>query len=329
VPERAASFMAVRAAFGLLVLSTWLILWRTCVGRSHPEALVFAILALPEAAIAWMVPRTGSHLEAYLLGFTLAIYGSAVVVRWRWPLTGLLVGFIGVATVLSFLTGPGEIGADGVVATAFYLSRSGLRQHVTETALAAEQRRNELLVAELDRQSREDALTGIGNRRAWEERLELERRRRRRSSEPLALLVCDLDHLKELNDGHGHAAGDLALSSVGQVLRTSLRPDDFAARTGGDEFAVLCPDTGLEEALMLAHRLAAATRAALATSGRNGASVSIGVAALAAGEDGAGSDDPIDGLLLAADGALYRAKESRGTVQTAGTVAGDAMDFAG
>jgi diguanylate cyclase (GGDEF)-like protein len=97
---------------------------------------------------------------------------------------------------------------------------------------------------ELRRIATVDVLTGVANRRRFDDALEQEWRRSRRSSEPLALLMIDVDHFKLFNDRYGHPAGDTCLRSVAQALcGTSLRPADLVARYGGEEFAVLLPQT--------------------------------------------------------------------------------------
>src|SRR5664280_2921064 len=97
---------------------------------------------------------------------------------------------------------------------------------------------------ELRRIATTDGLTGVANRRRFDESLEREWRRARRSGDPLALLMIDIDHFKLFNDRYGHPAGDACLRSVAQALvGASLRPADLVARYGGEEFVVLLPKT--------------------------------------------------------------------------------------
>ncbi len=150
--------------------------------------------------------------------------------------------------------------------------------------------------------STSDSLTRLRNRRAFEERLEEEFARAARHASPLSILLVDLDRLKNLNDRHGHRVGDEALSRVAAAIRRGSRAMDVAARWGGDEFALLAPDTGHEEALRLAERV----RALVAEPGPAAQiiTVSVGVATLDAVPRAA---EP-EALMRAADAALFEAK---------------------
>ncbi len=115
---------------------------------------------------------------------------------------------------------------------------------------------------ELRRLSMVDVLTGIANRHRFDDALDREWRRARRSAAPLALLLCDVDHFKAFNDGYGHPAGDLCLQNVAAVLAAALlRPGDLVARWGGEAFAVLLPETPRAAAEHVAHRLLGAVEA--------------------------------------------------------------------
>jgi len=168
----------------------------------------------------------------------------------------------------------------------------------------------------LERSSREDPMTCVGNRRHWEASLRQEVDRALRSRMPLSVLMVDLDNLKLLNDAHGHGCGDRALALVGQVLRDTCRSRDVAARFGGDEFAVLLPRTRISEAKIVAERIRselARRRALLGAPFDSHVSVSIGIADLDAVPVAGRSSDAATADLLfeSADCALYTAK-SRG-----------------
>lgn len=158
---------------------------------------------------------------------------------------------------------------------------------------------------QLRAQALRDPLTELYNRRYLEEAFERELRRAARTASPLAVLMLDLDRFKEFNDTHGHAIGDELLCAFARELKRSVRASDVACRYGGEEFAVLLPDTDAEHAKRRAEQIREATRTLeLAYGGVSirGATVSIGVAV--SPRHGVSAD----ALLRAADAALYRAK---------------------
>ncbi|WP_111640347.1 sensor domain-containing diguanylate cyclase [Marinimicrobium alkaliphilum] len=108
---------------------------------------------------------------------------------------------------------------------------------------------------QLQRISRVDGLTGLFNRRFWEEQLVAEFLRLSRSPHPTSLIMFDIDHFKTFNDTYGHTAGDEVIRAVARVTRESVRESDIAGRYGGEEFAILLPDTAAEDALQMAERL--------------------------------------------------------------------------
>jgi diguanylate cyclase (GGDEF)-like protein len=151
----------------------------------------------------------------------------------------------------------------------------------------------------LDRMSLTDALTGLGNRRQLDRRVHDELARAGRYHTPLALLLIDVDRLKDINDREGHHAGDHALKRVAKAIAATARKTDSAARFGGDEFALLAPETTAEDALALAERI----REHVNADGIGSLSVSIGVADL----HNVPSHEP-EGFYRAADRALYVSK---------------------
>jgi diguanylate cyclase (GGDEF)-like protein len=153
-----------------------------------------------------------------------------------------------------------------------------------------------------------DPLTGIGNRKAFDQHLAAELERSRRYGKPMSLLMMDIDRFKQVNDTYGHVAGDAVLKEVATLIRTMLRGCDFAARYGGEEFAVIAGETGIEAAGQLAERLRLAIqgRRIAGPKGPLQITVSIGVASVGGGCPGI---EPIH-LVAAADRMLYQAKES-------------------
>lgn len=152
-----------------------------------------------------------------------------------------------------------------------------------------------------------DALTGLANRRHFEERLVEEIERSRRSHQPAGLLMIDIDDFKQVNDVYGHMAGDQVLREVAEVLRETAREIDLAARYGGEELALILPGADLNGAGQVGERVRAAIEAReIDVEGPDGTplgvTVSVGAAALGHGPEEARS------LVAAADEALYRAK---------------------
>ena len=161
------------------------------------------------------------------------------------------------------------------------------------------------------RQAREDALTGLPNRRQFEETLARDLALARRGAHPLCLALLDIDHFKRINDTRSHSVGDQVLREFGQLLHGQRRGSDLVARLGGEEFALLMPDTRLEEALPACERLQARTRAHRPWAGLEDLEVSfsLGLVELRPGEDA-------EDLYRRADAALYRAKrEGRDRLQ--------------
>ena len=156
---------------------------------------------------------------------------------------------------------------------------------------------------QLERLNRIDALTGLPNRRHWDEAAGNELARYLRSRRPAVVMLIDIDNFKEVNDAHGHAAGDEVLRRMAQVLRSSLREIDTPARYGGDEFAVVLPETDVHGARGTAERIRTGfldARGEAAASER--CTLSIGLAA--ADRLLVDADD----WVRRADAAMYRAK---------------------
>lgn len=163
---------------------------------------------------------------------------------------------------------------------------------------------------EIDRtrkESRTDALSGVGNRKALDEKLKLMLVTWRREQRPFVLVLCDVDHFKWINDTHGHQAGDMVVTRVGEFLRACMREEDFVGRFGGDEFAMLFTDVDADRGATISERIRKqiAVRDFDLGPGAEKASVtfSIGVAAC---WDGATAEE----MLRRADKALYRSKSA-------------------
>lgn len=184
------------------------------------------------------------------------------------------------------------------------LTKTQQRLNSVNKRLQAQIIRSRELESVLIRRATTDELTGLYNRRAFFESVQKELARVRRSGVGFSLLLMDIDFFKQVNDTYGHAAGDAVLRILADTLRSTLRVVDVAARMGGEEFAILLPETQENEAHRVAERLRQAIAAAEAHVGVHTirVTISIGVAALSAN-----TPDP-DTLLHAADEALYAAK---------------------
>jgi len=157
------------------------------------------------------------------------------------------------------------------------------------------------LRAVLNNLAHTDPLTGLANRRGFDDALAREHARRSRGGPPSALLLVDVDHFKLVNDSWGHQAGDVTLRRLGELLSGMFRPMDVVGRIGGEEFAVLIPDCTAEKALLRAQALNESVRTV--TQGwEHPITVSVGVAARPEA-----ASSPAE-LLAAADAALYAAK---------------------
>ena len=159
-----------------------------------------------------------------------------------------------------------------------------------------------MLFAELQETAARDKLTGLYNRRMFEEQFELAVARSLRTQEDLTLLIADLDGLKRINDVSGHVAGDQALRTLADALRATIRATDVACRLGGDEFAVILPGSSAEDAVKIADR----AQEMLADSGHGQFSFSGGIARVTPAHSSA------ETVYRAADLAAYRAKAAGG-----------------
>jgi diguanylate cyclase (GGDEF)-like protein len=173
-------------------------------------------------------------------------------------------------------------------------------------------------------ESRADSKTGLLNAATWEREAAAEVVRAVRTKSPLAIAILDVDKFKVINDTYGHLAGDQVLKQIANTLKTTLRDYDLAGRFGGEEFAVLLPQTRAPDAFRIAERVRAniASLPIIAPGATGGervqVTVSIGVAAL-----DSGSKREVSELMAAADAALYRAKaDGRDQVQMISTTRG-------
>jgi diguanylate cyclase (GGDEF)-like protein len=201
------------------------------------------------------------------------------------------------------------MGSPGVTPSVYLVGTST----VTVLIVANLRRRLQAVLQATEHEARTDTLTGLANRRGWDEDLAREAARRQVQGWPLSVLVIDLDHFKRLNDTLGHAAGDDALTRVAAVLRDAARRSDVVARLGGEEFGVILPGCPTSDAVRIAESLRLGVENASRTWEAT-VTISVGVASLPEHTDH-GHD-----LVRLADEALYAAKRSgRNRVSVSGS----------
>ena len=192
-----------------------------------------------------------------------------------------------------------------IIGTAVFVFLAAGISTLLGRVLEASNRRAFALEVSLHRDARTDALTGLDNRRAMQERGRVELKRATRSGEPVSVILCDIDRFKNVNDKYGHEAGDRALVSAAAVLRQALRESDALGRWGGEEFMAILPGTEERGAAEVAERMRAAIAAARFSGVPETNTISLGVASAKT------VDDPAmewDLLIKEADQRLYRAK---------------------
>ena len=270
------------------VVAAALVLW-----RRPPRAVLHAICPAgtlaATAAVAFAEP-IGLTPSFYLWPMLVAAY----FLDRREVVANLALATAACAVALTLWVDPGLRVAMFVAVLAIVGVASAVIVTLREQVLA--------LVLRLRTLASYDSLTGALNRGAFEQRLDAELARARRSSTSLSLVIFDVDHFKRLNDSYGHAAGDAALRAIGDIVGSTMRRSDVFGRLGGEEFGMLLPDTGIAGAATVADKLR--RRLAAPTDGRRQLTVSVGVAEVHSGASTARAmfDD--------ADRALYAAKRA-------------------
>ena len=311
---RAAGNTLVVLALIFLQRGIWIFIGRPLRHGGHALAMAVALLAawigLDPSAGSLRVGVSSAVQVVLALGIARGLHVHARdTLHQRWPvllplpvlLSAVAIGARGLRALLTPESVLAEMTVNSGlnVGSAFAYVVLSLSFHASLMVLVVTR-----VVADLQRLSRHDALTGLLNRRALEEALIAQVQRSRRSGEPFCVLMLDADHFKTINDRHGHVVGDLALKHLSALLLGHMREVDRLARFGGEEFLVLLPGLVLADALPVAERLRQVVAAApLPLAGASiKLSVSIGMA-----EWGGAHEEP-SRLLVRADAALYHAK---------------------
>lgn len=268
---------------------------------ARPEYPIAAMVVLAQVLVAIAVALTGASESVLLLVFLLGVVGMPA----RFGTTRVVVAGVVLTEILLFAATAGveparfaERPSPVIVAAA---AAFGLAAFATALMRAESQKRSESVV---------DALTGVPNRRSMEASARSLIADARLTGAPLALLLCDIDRFKSINDEYGHQRGDAALVETADTIRRALRPTEQVYRVGGEEFLVLIPGCDGEQAAPVAERV----RAAVENARPSGLPITASVGVSAA----AGRDLDFDELFRAADAALYEAKRGgRNRVATA------------
>lgn len=311
-----ASLLALAALMSwMMVMVLWGRRWRAH-RRQHPWAIQLALVPAIVGLMAYGIGHGLHDTPVPMIILDVFVFSRALFtwreVRWAWWLAAALVLAseimlaTGVMRYAPLLNAPVYDGGEMPtwwavwVRVLFVLAAIPMSLVLFCLAVAVQRRR-----AELETLVRTDALTGLANRREFMTRLERESHRQVRSGRPLSIVLFDVDHFKQVNDRWGHPMGDEVLARIGQLLRSHTRVQvDTAARYGGEEFILLLPDTGVNEACLVAEKITARLREErfVADGGAFNVTQSVGIAQVVQGD--------VDEALRAADRNLYQAKQA-------------------
>jgi len=276
-----------------------------------PAVALIWFEVLGHAAVGTMLVGWDSGFHYYLLMFIPAIVVSGDRKRMMFLLTLLFAYYLGLHAASRGLGVMAPLSGTGLwIVHSFNVAIVFAMASYTARFYYGTVRRAEKKLVEL---ATKDPLTGLSNRRNLLALAEHEIARARRTGEPIALVIADIDHFKQINDQHGHEAGDHVLSHVGALLMQLCRGQDIVARWGGEEFLLLLPATDLNAATQLAERVRAAVATASVDHESKAVSftLSLGVAVL-------DSAEPISAAIARADRMLYQSKaEGRDRVSVA------------
>ncbi len=271
----------------------------------------YEVISASDGSAAWQILEEPNHPHLLLLDWMMpGISGVEIVQRLRERPDGHKYYII----ILTSLDAPADVsfaldsGADDFVSKPYHADTLRSRANVGRRIVTLHETLSEKMylleeaLATISHLAATDELTGLYNRRSFDEEFTKSIRVAKRFAFPLSLLMADLDKFKAVNDTYGHSAGDQVLKAFTGILRDLARTDDITARWGGEEFIVLLSHTSSAGAAVVAERVRKTMESECIRITSIPVTVSIGVAELKDGEDGAG-------LIRRADCALYRAKE--------------------
>ncbi|WP_119395857.1 sensor domain-containing diguanylate cyclase [Salinibius halmophilus] len=266
----------------IVAVYLWLLLYRIFKERE--------LLTIKFAALVFIILGVLSDIVLYLMGVAVAVDGSTV---------GVTLFVLSQSYVLSKSYSDSLL-REAKLATQLKSLNQSLEKQVNRRTEELKQANEELQTI-----ARTDKLTGLPNRRAFDEYIAHALARYRRNHSAFAIALVDADHFKKVNDGYGHDVGDIVLMEIAGCLRSAIRETDFACRLGGEEFAVLMTDVSSEQAAAVSERLRRKVeKFSFSNSDKQlRVTVSVGLALVQ-------YDDSIERIFIRADKALYRAKTS-------------------
>lgn len=279
-------------------------------GRLHAASLLIWLEAFPHAALGTLMTGWESGFHYLLLMFIPAVVLTNSRTRARLFVAALLLFLVSLDFLARQLGPLAPLAASALIAlkwlniSIFVIMFSALATYFRQRITLSEKN--------LKAQALEDALTGLHNRRYFQQVAERELSRSLRTGSQLALLIFDIDNFKKINDTHGHETGDQVLISVGHLLQLGARDVDTLARWGGEEFVLLMPNADLKDAMAVAQRLRQKVEdtPVACPSGEVYCTVSGGLTLIQAHE-------PLNQAFARADLALYRSKsEGRNRIST-------------
>jgi diguanylate cyclase (GGDEF)-like protein len=268
-------------------------------------ALVLAVWSRPPAAVLHAICPAGTVAATAAVALSEPVGLTPVFYLWPMLVAAYFLGRREIAANFAFMTAACAVAlalwVDPVLRVAMFVAVLAIVGVVTVVIVVLREQVL-ALVRRLRTLASHDSLTGALNRGAFEQRLDAELARSRRTGAPLSLVVFDVDHFKAINDSFGHAAGDAALRGIGDAVVEAMRRSDVFGRLGGEEFALILPDTDVAGAAVVADKLRHLLAAPIIV-GR-ALTVSFGVAQAGNGKRQAAA------LLSDADRALYAAKRA-------------------